>query len=99
MRNLHMQCTIQQVFIALGGFEDDLPSLDLSVAFNIQFFFQAGLIAFLPALMETVLERGVQEAIQQFLKTILRLGPLFYAFFVGTKAFYFERTISHQGAK
>lgn len=90
----------QQVFIALGGVENQIPDRDALVpGFNIQFFIQTGLIAFLPALMEILLERGVQASLMQLLKTILRLGPLFYAFSVGTKAFFFERTLSHQGAK
>lgn len=89
------------MFWTLAGISENelFVSRQLFENLNIYLFVLATFIESLASISEDTLEYGIGFAVVNLLKTFVRLGPVFYTFLIGTQAFYFERTLSHGGAK
>eukprot|EP00958_Prasinococcus_capsulatus_P024333 scaffold3772_cov390-Prasinococcus_capsulatus_cf.AAC.11 len=81
----------------LDGFGED-SSLRLWIL-NLEFLLQLGFASILPLLLQFVLEVGVYNAFIELIRLWIQLGPLFFGFLLGVKAYFTERTLSFGGAK
>ncbi|KAI5062741.1 hypothetical protein GOP47_0023280 [Adiantum capillus-veneris] len=92
-----------RVYLGLSGIESPIVNRSfnnaaLLAALDEQLVVQIGVFSSLPMIVENALEWGFTAAIWHFLIMQLQLCSVFYTFSLGTKAYYFGRTLLHGGA-
>ncbi|MCO5604236.1 hypothetical protein L7F22_058399 [Adiantum nelumboides] len=93
-----------RVYLGLSGIELAIvkaafDNAALLANLNEQLVVQIGIFSSLPMIVENTLEWGFTDAAWHFLIMQLQLCSVFYTFSLGTKAYYFGRTLLHGGAK
>ena len=95
-----------RIYLALSGLEASLEHFAglennkaVEAALASQSFVQIGLLTALPMVMEIGLERGIRQAVSEFIIMQLQLGSVFFIFSMGTKVHFYGRTLLHGGAK
>ncbi|KAF7081798.1 hypothetical protein CFC21_085704 [Triticum aestivum] len=92
-----VMCGLEKSILLDPRIQDNIKPLENDMA--AQAIFQLGLMLVLPMLMETFLEQGFCTALRELFTFQLSLASMFFAFQLGTKTYYYMRTILHGGTK
>ena len=94
------------LYLVLSGLEKDMsnhPAIrdnkSLQVALTSQSFVQIGFLMALPMIVEIGMEKGFSKALTDFIIMQLQLAPVFFIFSLGSKTYYYKRTLLHWGAE